>query len=150
MDVIRIEECIHRVQNGEPDAFIPIVGEFQRQMYIYCCRMLGDELDAEDATQDIFLKAYQSIFSYTASVSFSAWLYKVAYHHCLNLIRRRQLSDKLGRLWRGQIFAESAEQEYLRTVFSEPLSRSLARLPVEERSLLVLFVFHEKSYSEIS
>lgn len=137
------------MKDGEPEAFIPIVGEFQRQMYIYCCRLLGDEQDAEDAVQDIFLRGYQSIFSYTPTVSFSAWLYKIAYHHCLNVIRRRLLSDKLGRLWRGQIFAESAEQEYLRHVFSEPLSRAMARLPVEERSLLVLYVFHEKSYSEI-
>jgi len=111
--------------------------------------MLGREQDAEDAVQEIFLKAYKSILSFKPSVSFNAWLYKIAYHHCLNLIHRRQKNEKVGRWLKGQIFAESAEQEFLRGTFSEPLSRALTGLPVEERSLLILYVFHDKTYTDI-
>ncbi|MFF2015595.1 RNA polymerase sigma factor [Paenibacillus sp. NPDC058177] len=149
IDTTRIEEYIQQVQQGAAEAFIPIVEAYQRQLFIYCCRLLGDEQDAEDAVQDIFLKAYKSIYSYAQAVSFSAWLYKIAYHHCLNLIRKRQLYDKLSRLWKGHFVAESAEQEYLRGVFNEPLSKALTKLSAEERSLLILYVFHEKSYTEI-
>ncbi|WP_353049494.1 RNA polymerase sigma factor [Paenibacillus sp. ISL-20] len=126
-----------------------MVREYQRQLYIYCCRLLGSEQGAEDAVQEIFLKAYKSITKYKPSVSFNAWLYKIAYHHCLNVIHRRQLSQKLGRLWKGQIFAESAEQEYLRGTFSEPLLRALVNLTVQDRSLLILYAFHDKTYAEI-
>ncbi|MGM1047244.1 MAG: RNA polymerase sigma factor [Bacillota bacterium] len=144
-----IEQYVQQLQAGQEEAFIPIVREYQQQLYIYCCRLLGSEQDAEDAVQEIFLKAYKSISSYKPSVSFNAWLYKIAYHHCLNLIHRRQLYEKIGRLLKGQIFAESAEQEFFRGTFSEPLSRALVSLPIEERSLLILYVFHDKSYSEI-
>ncbi|ANA82436.1 RNA polymerase, sigma-24 subunit, ECF subfamily protein [Paenibacillus vortex V453] len=150
IDAAVLEEYVHQVQDGDAEAFIPIAREYQRQLYIYCCRLLGSEQDAEDAVQEIFLKAYQSISGYKATVSFNAWLYKIAYHHCLNLLHRRQLSEKLGRLLKGQIFAESAEQEFLRGAFSEPLSRALVSLPAEERSLLVLYVFHDKTYAELS
>ncbi|MFC3746829.1 RNA polymerase sigma factor [Paenibacillus sp. GCM10012306] len=149
IDTTGIEDYIQQVQEGNVEAFIPIVEAYQRQLFIYCCRLLGDEQDAEDAVQDIFLKAYKSIYSYAQAVSFSAWLYKIAYHHCLNLIRKRQLYDKLSRLWKGHFVAESAEQEYLRGVFNEPLSKALTKLSAEERSLLILYVFHEKSYTEI-
>ncbi|MFF2907796.1 RNA polymerase sigma factor [Paenibacillus sp. NPDC057934] len=137
------------MQAGTTGAFIPIVEAYQRQLFIYCCRLLCDEQDAEDAAQDIFLKAYKSIHGYAPTVSFSAWLYKIAYHHCLNLIRKRQLYDKLSRIWRGNFVAESAEQEYLRGVFNGPLSKALSQLSGEERSLLILYVFHDKSYTEI-
>lgn len=149
IDTATTEEYVHQVQTGQAEAFIPIVKQYQQQLYIYCCRLLGSEQDAEDAVQEIFLKAYKSISSYKPSVSFNAWLYKIAYYHCLNLINRRQLHEKLGRLLKGQIFAESAEQEFLRGTFSEPLSRVLAGLPVEERNLLILYVFHDKTYNDI-
>ncbi|MFE0557759.1 RNA polymerase sigma factor [Paenibacillus sp. NPDC058910] len=150
MNAETIEKYVQQIQEGHAEAFIPIVSEYQRQIYIYCCRLLGSEQEAEDAVQEIFLKAYKSITKYKPSVSFNAWLYKIAYHHCLNVIHRRQLSQKLGRLWKGQIFAESAEQEYLRGTFSEPLRRALVDLTVEDRSLLILYAFHDKSYAEIS
>lgn len=149
IDAAIIEEYVQQVQDGDAEAFIPIAREYQRQLFVYCCRLLGTEQDAEDAVQEIFLKAYQSISGYKATVSFNAWLYKIAYHHCVNLLHRRQLSEKLGRLLKGQIFAESAEQEFLRGTFSEPLSRALVSLPAEDRSLLVLYVFHDKTYTEL-
>ncbi|WP_249435684.1 RNA polymerase sigma factor [Paenibacillus sp. Marseille-Q4541] len=149
IDSTTIEEYVHQVQAGQARAFIPIVKYYQQQMYIYCCRLLGSDQDAEDAVQDIFLSAYKSISSYKPEVSFNAWLYKIAYHHCVNLIHRRQLYEKIGRLMKGQFFEESAEQKFLRGAFSEPLSRALASLPVAERSLLILHVFHEKTYKDI-
>lgn len=149
IDTATIEEYVHQVQVGQAEAFIPIVRQYQQQLYIYCCRLLGSEQDAEDAVQEIFLKAYKSILSYKPSVSFNAWLYKIAYHHCLNLTRRRRLYEKVGRLFKGQMFAESAEQEFLRGTFSEPLSRALHSLSGEERSILILYVFHDKTYTDI-
>ncbi|WP_307471949.1 RNA polymerase sigma factor [Paenibacillus harenae] len=144
-----MEEKVRLVQTGHTEAFSVIVSNYQQQLFVYCCRMLGNEQDAEDAVQDIFLKAFKSIASYKPSAGFNAWMYKISYHHCLNLAHRRRLFGKLVKFISRQSSVESAEQSYERNSFSEPLSRALASLEYVERNLLILYVFHEKTYSEI-
>ncbi|WP_334074869.1 MULTISPECIES: RNA polymerase sigma factor [Paenibacillus] len=85
-----IEEYIRRVRAGEVDRF--------EQIYIYCCRMLGCTQDAQDAVQEIFIKAFTKIRSFEAKATFSSWLYKIAYHHCLNMLRKRNIRLRIGRL----------------------------------------------------
>ncbi|MFP4976540.1 RNA polymerase sigma factor [Paenibacillus sp. CN-4] len=143
------EYRIRQVQAGDIQAYDYIVKKHQRQIFVYCWRLLGSEQEAEDAVQDILVHAFERIRQYKPTVSFSAWLYKMAYHHCLNLIRRRQLQRKFSLLLpRGQT-AESPDETMERRLFSEPLSRALDRLTAEERNLLVLRVFEEKSFEEI-
>lgn len=50
---------IYCVKGGEVDNFEPIVEMYQKQIYVYCCRMLGCKHDAQDAVQDIFIKVYK-------------------------------------------------------------------------------------------
>ncbi|MEC0255612.1 RNA polymerase sigma factor [Paenibacillus lautus] len=101
---------MRRVKAGEVDGFEPIVETYKKQIYIYCCRMLGCKQDAQDAVQDVFIKAFTKLHTYEAKVSFSSWLYKIAYHHCLNLLRKRQVRMRVSRLIRSTGHADSVEQ----------------------------------------
>ncbi|WP_233277463.1 RNA polymerase sigma factor [Paenibacillus durus] len=108
------------------------------------------EQEAEDAVQDILVKAFEKINMYKPTVSFSSWLYKMAYHHCLNLIHRKKLQQKFKvGLFTPNMTTDSAAQVIERQLFSEPLSRALDKLTAEERTLLVLRIFEEKSFDEI-
>ncbi|WP_269433897.1 RNA polymerase sigma factor [Paenibacillus sp. JCM 10914] len=126
-----------------------MVQAYQRQLYIYTCRMLGSEQDAEDAVQDIFLKAFKSLHGYKPTVSFNAWIYRIAYHHCLNILHKRQSYGRVARLLKRDAQVGSAEEEFLNGVFSESLSLALDSLHGKERGMLILHAFHEKSYAEI-
>lgn len=94
-----IEEWIKKVQGGDTEAYQPIVEAFQAPIYAYCYRLLGNRQEAEDAAQDILFKSYKRIKDYQPTVSFSAWVYKIAYRHCLNLLRRRSLHRSLQHLF---------------------------------------------------
>lgn len=61
--------------------------------------------------QEVFIKAYEHIDKYTKSVSFSSWVYKIAYHHCLNLINRRKLYQMVPFLKRGMAAVSQNEGE---------------------------------------
>ncbi|KJD39590.1 RNA polymerase sigma factor [Paenibacillus polymyxa] len=135
-----IEYRIKRVQAGEIQDYAYIVKEYQRQIFVYCWRLLGSEQEAEEAVQDIFVNAFEKISKYKPTVGFSSWLYKMAYHYCLNLIRRKNLQRK----FKLTLFT-SADM----TSDSEPLSRALDQLNAEERNLLVLRIFEEKTFGEI-
>ncbi|AOK90545.1 RNA polymerase sigma factor [Paenibacillus sp. SEL1] len=146
-----IEYRIKRVQAGEIQDYAYIVKEHQRQIFVYCWRLLGSEHEAEEAVQDILVKAFEKINMYKPTMGFSSWLYKMAYHHCLNLIRRKNLQRKfrINLFTSTNMTSDSAAQVMERQLFSEPLSRALGQLNAEERNLLVLRIFEEKSFGEI-
>ncbi|KAI7263955.1 hypothetical protein KC345_g8984, partial [Hortaea werneckii] len=141
------------VQEGERELFSYIVDVYQQPVYRYCCRMLGnrqDAEDAEDAVQDVLVKAYQSIRGYKPTVSFQAWLYRIACNHCLNLLRRRRMQGHFLRLFRPETAVAGPEQKLEECLYSPVLAAALGRLSPEERNLLVLRVFEEQTFLEIS
>lgn len=145
-----IEALVARVQQGDKESFAPIVDQFQQQIFRYCCRLLGNHCDAEDAVQDVFVKAYRAIHSYKPTVNFSAWLYRIAMNHCYNLLRR----ERLHRKWLGHfkpiLTAASAEQEIEGRLYSYPVERALKQLSLEERNMVVLRVMEQRSFTEMS
>ncbi|BFH65012.1 RNA polymerase sigma factor [Paenibacillus azoreducens] len=146
-----LDSVIRQVQEGNTQAYAFIVRNFQNQIFAYCWRLLGNRQEAEDAVQDILVKAFENIHMYKPKVSFSSWLYKVAYHHCLNLIRRKKLQQRFTfGLLQKDLTSRSAAQEVESRLFSEPLSKALAKLTLEERNLLVLRIFQEKPFAEIA
>jgi RNA polymerase sigma factor (sigma-70 family) len=147
---MELEELIVRIQKGDTEKYALIVKAFQQSIYRYCYRMLENTQDAEDAVQDILVKGYQSIHRYTPKVNFSAWLYRIAYNHCLNLLRRRRLHKQVMRIFRPEFIAASPEQELDARLYNPSLSVALSRLSLEERNMLILRVFEEKTYAEIS
>ncbi|KTD84985.1 RNA polymerase subunit sigma [Paenibacillus etheri] len=145
-----IEEKIKRVQAGEVYLFSDIIRLYQQRIYLYCFRLLNNKEEAEDAVQDIFIKAYQNIGHFESQVSFNSWLYRVSYNHCLNQLRRKKFQNQLRKLLRQDVTTKSAEQMVENQLFSESVTSALEKLSVEERNLLILRIFEDKSFAEIS
>lgn len=78
--------------------------------------------------QDIFVKVYQQLGRYERRVSFSAWLYKVAYHHCLDQLRKRKRCSRLLSLYKLQLMTN---QQALPE--ESPVDRIFENLTSEER-----------------
>lgn len=148
MDVIG--DKIKRIQDGEGGLYSDVIRLYQQRIYLYCYRLLNNKEEAEDAVQDILIKAYQHIGQYKPQADFTSWLYKIAYHHCLNLLRRQKFQQQVRRLLRQEVTAKSAEQTAQSRLFSEPVAAALAKLGVEERNLLILRIYEDKSFAEIS
>ena len=83
-------EYIALCQKGDMDAFNQLVLMYENKILNYCYRILGDRTDAEDATQEVFVKLYRFIGSFTGQSAFSTWLYKIASNVCLDLLRKNK------------------------------------------------------------
>ncbi|KWX72300.1 RNA polymerase subunit sigma [Paenibacillus jilunlii] len=145
-----IEEKIKRIQAGEVYLFSDIIRLYQQRIYVYCFRLLNSREEAEDAVQDIFIKAYQNIWDFKLQANFTSWLYRVSYHHCLNQLRRQKFQNQLRRLLRQDVTAKSAEQVVENRLFSESVAAALQKLSIEERNLVILRIFEDKSFAEIA
>lgn len=150
LDVKELELLITRIQEGNTSQYSLIVKAFQQPIYRYCYRLLANKQDAEDAVQDILVKAYQSLHQYKRAENFSAWLYRIAYNHCLNLLRKRRVHKQVMRIIRWETQSASPEQELDNRLYNPSLAVALSQLSPEERSMLVMRVFEEQTYAEMS
>ncbi|MFF2480378.1 RNA polymerase sigma factor [Paenibacillus sp. NPDC058071] len=139
------------VRDGQIESYAVLIRRYQQRLYVYCYHLLMQREEAEDAVQDVLIKGYEKLSQMSYSQSFSAWLYKIAYHHCLNLLRKRKRTELLTRLLKPLGYND-AEEGYAVARRKEVLAQSeiaLGRLTIAERSLIVLRVVEGKSYEEI-
>jgi RNA polymerase sigma-70 factor (ECF subfamily) len=81
---------VERAKQGDQAAFEAIFQRYERQIYSFIYRMMGDPDDAYDLTQDCFIKAYRALGRTSEDLNVSAWLHRIASNACLDVLRRRQ------------------------------------------------------------
>src|SRR5689334_18093496 len=84
---------VARAQTGEVAAFEALVERHERQVYTLAWRILRHQQDAEDVTQQSFLSALQHLKDFRAESNFSTWLFRIATHAALKIIRKRKGLD---------------------------------------------------------
>lgn len=138
------QKAIHRILNGDTAQFAVLIGRYQRPVYTLIFRITGNSYDAEELTQDCFLKAYSALGRFRATSSFSTWLFRIAYNTAISATRRihRELHGIDERRLAGisddaadALFA-SHDEELL-----EALTRAMEQLAAEEQALLHLFYY---------
>ena len=82
-------DAVRRVQNGDMDAFERLVTANEKQVFHLAKGKLGNEQDAQDATQETFLKVYTSIGKFRGDCRFSVWVYRIATNVCLDMLRKK-------------------------------------------------------------
>ena len=153
------KHCIERVLKGDVNAFEHLVHAYEKTVYNLALRSLGNRQDAEDVTQEAFLKAYRSLSSYRGNSKFSVWLYRIVSNLCLDQLRARQrrpaqsltVENDEGESEELEITDEHFSPERLldRKLTRESVQRGLASLPDDARQILLLRELQGLSYEEI-
>ena len=147
-------EILRLAMKGDENAFNQIVESFQKPVFNLCSRMLGNSEAAEDAAQETFWRAYQSIRKYNPDRSFGTWLLSIAAHYCIDQHRKR----KLPVVEIDDYFEEVAPDPYTPDPESIAIQKEqqtqiqelLNELPDLDRASIILRYWHECSEEEIS
>jgi RNA polymerase sigma-70 factor (ECF subfamily) len=83
-------ELADRASQGDRKAFAALASRYARPLYAFCRRIMGDAAEAEDRTQEAFLRAYQNLERFDPQRSFSPWLYRIAQNACIDVLRQRK------------------------------------------------------------
>ena len=84
---------VQRARSGELEAFEALVARHERQIYTLALRLVRQEQDAEDVTQQTFLSAMEHLAGFRGEASFATWLYRIATHAALKVLRKRRGLD---------------------------------------------------------
>lgn len=153
-------ETIVQCQKGNAAAFSEIVNRYERPLFAFIFRMgfTPPAREPEDVVQEIFLKVYQSIQGFRSKqrASFSTWLFAIARNHCVSLMRRKQLEDKIididhrksARMTdQGSL---NPRQAVSRKEEARHVAQAIERLSEKMRTALVLRYYHDMPCAEIA
>lgn len=145
-------KLIQSIRKGNTRAFSELVNTYKDLVYTLTLRMLGNREEAEEVSQDTFIKVFNSLEHFKGDSKISTWVYRIAYNTCLDRIRLRK-SRKFLDVGEMQdfIFTEmdTALDKMVREERGRLVEQCLAKLPSEDAGLLTLFYFEEKSLLEI-
>ncbi|MGQ0644357.1 MAG: RNA polymerase sigma factor [Elusimicrobiota bacterium] len=146
-------DVVRAVLAGDRGAFAALVRSHQDKVLFLCRSLLRNDAEAEDAAQDIFVRAYRRLSDFRFQSAFSTWLYRISYHRCLDVLksraaRRAQSLDAL--LESGGEAALRRPPEPAAPPGAEGVRSVLESLPPDYRLVLTLREAQGLSYEEIS
>ena len=154
-----ILSVVQRVLDGDVNAFERIVREYEKNVYNLALRMTADREDALDLSQEVFIKAYNSLRGFRGESKFSVWLYRIVSNTCLDFLRGRSrrsesslsVENDDGESTELDIPDDSLSPEtlYDRKLTRSALQRGLDSLPEDQRKILLLREIQGLSYDEI-
>jgi RNA polymerase sigma factor (sigma-70 family) len=144
------EQLVAAFRAGNEEAFQVIFDRYRQRLFAYTRQMLsGSRQDAEDALQDVFLRAYAALRANDRPVSLRAWLYRVAHNRCIDQLRRPTPAQAdvfdLSRSPLRDPIEESQRREDLRRLVED-----VQRLPEAQRSALLMREMDGLSYQELA
>ena len=147
-------EYVEKVQAGDAEYFAPLLERYSQPVFSLLVRIVGNREDAEELTQDVFLKVFRSLSSFRRNSSFATWLYRIAYNTAVSATRRPK------REWMSfddsgmERMAEETSDDEADEVFNEErqqrLEQALDQLRPGDRALILLYYQQKKTMEEIA
>ena len=146
-------DLVLRTRSGEVNAFGELVRRYQVSVFNVCYRFLGERREAEDLTQEAFIRAYKRLETFDAGRPFGPWMRRLAANLCINHLRRHeppsfQLEEE--RDLPKQTQEMDLEARHMQVERSEVVRAAILGLPSHYRIVIELRHFHDLSYAEIS
>lgn len=151
-DLIRLLKCNSPIVHDE------LISRYQRRLFIYIYRFLGNKEETEDLLQNVFFKVYKYCKNFDTSRKFSSWIYRIAHNEAVNYIKRKNIKKFISL----EEFVSNKDRIETKTDVKSPMEvwlkkelrgeveKSMKKLPVKYQEVLKMRYFSEKSYKEIS
>ena len=148
-------EIISACLAGDGDAFEEIVNRYKNLVYSIILKQTRDQHEADDISQEVFLKVYLNLNKYSSEFKFSTWIMRITGNHIIDLRRKRKLETVSYEEYaesgeRQTAFAPSPEDEYLRRERTARINKIVADLPDNYKIPVVLYHQEGLSYQEIA
>ena len=148
-------EIISLVLKGDHNAYALLVERYKSYVFTLTFRFTKNREDAEEVSQDIFVKAYRSLADFKGTAKFSTWLYTIVNTTCITFLRKKRLDirslddEKMFEVADSQdsgLRANQVEQKSRLTM----VNRAIAMLSPDDAEIITLFYKNEQSLEEIS
>lgn len=88
---IEDDQLVHKALNGHEHAYTKLVSKYDRPIYFHIKKMIREQELVEDLVQEVFMKAFNNLTTYSHEYAFSTWLYRIATNHTIDYLRKKKL-----------------------------------------------------------
>ena len=154
-------DLIRRLATGDKDAFRELVESHKKKVYYLAYDLVGNPSDAEDVSQDVFLKAFRAFGTFKRDARLGAWLYRITYNTAIDHLRRRGISAETvdeavleANLDRVAREAPSPAMDPARTAESvmlqDRIARALEKVSPQEKAVFLLRHYDDLMLKDIA
>lgn len=155
------ENIIDDILKGSQKAFKELIDTYQNQVHNTCFGFVGNNEDADDLAQDVFIEVYQSLYKFKQDASLSTWIYRITVNKSLDYIKKQKRIKRWGSIiklstetdvikdrWIGHNETPDLNLEQKERI--DILNAAIGKLPKNQRIAFTLNKYEELSYMEIS
>jgi RNA polymerase sigma-70 factor, ECF subfamily len=147
-------EIISLVLKGEHNAYASLVERYKSYVFTLTLRFIKNREDAEEVSQDIFVKAYRSLADFKGTAKFSTWLYTIVNTTCITFLRKKRLNVRSLDDERTFEVADSQDSGFRANQVEQKsrlnmVNRAIAMLSPDDAEIITLFYKNEQSLEEI-
>lgn len=156
MSALTEKDIVEAVRRGRREGQTEMVGRYAQRIFAMVVRQVSDVMDAQELTQDSFMRAFDHIDSYDPQrASLSTWLCRIAYRLTLDFLKRRRpliVSMEDSEAWQTDISDKELEAELStgREERIEQLIQMVDDLPADERMLVTLYYYEDRPLTEVA
>lgn len=145
-------KLVARVCAGEREVFAQLVERYKSRIFHTTLRMLRNREEAEEAAQDVFIRAYRGLARFREDASFSTWIYKICYNVCLSYLERKKppRTDLSALEFCKSPDEDTPERQFESKEFQQFFEKAMTTLPSKQSSVLILYHSQQLSYQEIA
>jgi len=146
------KKLINKAKQGDKKAWLKLVEQFEKPIYHYCLRMLGNPDDAVDMLQEAFISIYKSLDSFRFDSSFKTWAIRIAHFRCIEFYRKQKVCQQLDDLPEPMSESDNdcPESSLFKVQDNELLIRAMSQLPWEQRNVIELKFFQHYTFDQIA
>lgn len=154
---------IREIADKNQRIFATVVQQYQNMVYGVCYRIMGNQQDAEDAAQDVFVRLFEKAHTFRGQSKITTWLYRIAVNTSLNHLRKKKwervfsfysTTDENSEDNQNMLFSskesDKPDKQFEQRQTQKLLRQALKRLPDKQRAAFVLHKFEGLSYQQIT
>ena len=140
---------IKQFLSGNQHAFNMLAYKWQKPLYNFCLRYIGDTDSAKDIVQMVLLKIYQRLRTLDDYSKFSSWIYSITRNCCLDEIKRKK-HDSIEAHELEIVDTKNYENEITKNDTADALKSALKKIPEDQREVIILKTYHDLKFVEIA
>ena len=154
MAFINDQHYINQIIEGNTNAFSVLVNQYKDVVFTLAYKMLKNKEEAEEVSQDTFIKIFNSLNKFKGESKFSTWIYKITYNTCLDKLKKIKKENNVVYIEDFKEHQVNAIQNIIESIDekerNQKIQEYLQLLPSEEAFLLTLYYFDDQSIEEIA
>ena len=145
-------ELIAEFKDGNRNGFNELVRRYQKKVYWIARRIVGSHDEADDVTQDVFVKVYEKLSAFRGDSEFYTWLYRIAVNTSFSVTSKRRFKDlfQYNEVEDRVDIEQEADKALLQKEYQSLLEDAIAELPKQQKAVFQLRYFDELQYQEIA